>query len=146
MWCNTKMLFHQCFVSEANRCALKRTERFHPSWVFQGYVQSYSSYFHFPIWKLYVLDHVGAGFFCCCCSNAIHKCRCVIVLYSVVQIHTQPDTLPPAALTGPGVLVDYLRVLKEMKTQMNNIQNFFDAHIGLLEELTEDKHQEPDKG
>ncbi|KAM7395588.1 hypothetical protein PAMA_007049 [Pampus argenteus] len=48
-----------------------------------------------------------------------------------------------AALTSNGVLVDYLHILKEMKTQMNYVQTFLDAHIRLLEE---NQHQEPDKG
>ncbi|XP_035534063.1 uncharacterized protein LOC118340284 [Morone saxatilis] len=52
-----------------------------------------------------------------------------------------------AALTNNGVLVDYLRILKDMKTQMNNVQGFLDAHIGLLEELSTDQpDQEPNKG
>ncbi|KAM7368063.1 hypothetical protein PAMP_014314 [Pampus punctatissimus] len=48
-----------------------------------------------------------------------------------------------AALTSNGVLVDYLHILKEMKTQMNYVQTFLDAHIRLLEE---NQHQDPDKG
>ncbi|XP_051264553.1 uncharacterized protein LOC127368118 [Dicentrarchus labrax] len=52
-----------------------------------------------------------------------------------------------AALTSNGVLADYLRILKDMKTQMNNVQGFLDAHIGLLEELSTDQpDQEPNKG
>ncbi|XP_037606760.1 uncharacterized protein si:ch211-245h14.1 isoform X4 [Sebastes umbrosus] len=37
------------------------------------------------------------------------------------------------ALTNNGVLVDYLHILKDMKTQMNHVQSFLDAHICLLE-------------
>ncbi|XP_074470922.1 uncharacterized protein LOC141755710 [Sebastes fasciatus] len=39
------------------------------------------------------------------------------------------------ALTNNGVLVDYLHILKDMKTQMNHVQSFLDAHICLLEEF-----------
>ncbi|XP_044024588.1 uncharacterized protein LOC122862851 isoform X2 [Siniperca chuatsi] len=52
-----------------------------------------------------------------------------------------------AALTNSGVLVDYLRILKDMKTQMNCVQSFLDAHIGLLEEFSQNQPaQESDKG
>ncbi|XP_056284876.1 uncharacterized protein LOC130203002 [Pseudoliparis swirei] len=48
-----------------------------------------------------------------------------------------------AALTNNGVLVDYLQMLKDTKTQVNSIQSFLDAHIGLLEEFIADQ---PDSG
>lgn len=48
-------------------------------------------------------------------------------------------SLPPAALTGNGVLVDYLHILKDMKSQMNNVQGFLDAHIGLLDKFSRDQ-------
>ncbi|TNN42388.1 hypothetical protein EYF80_047453 [Liparis tanakae] len=48
-----------------------------------------------------------------------------------------------AALTNNGVLVDYLQILKDTKTQVNSIQSFLDAHIGLLEEFSADQ---PDSG
>ncbi|XP_037606771.1 uncharacterized protein si:ch211-245h14.1 isoform X14 [Sebastes umbrosus] len=41
-----------------------------------------------------------------------------------------------AALTNNGVLVDYRPILKDMKTQMNHVQSFFDAHDSLLEEFS----------
>ncbi|XP_031178177.1 uncharacterized protein LOC116066319 isoform X6 [Sander lucioperca] len=40
------------------------------------------------------------------------------------------------ALTNNGVLVDYLRILKDIKTQINNVQSFLDAHIAVLEEFS----------
>lgn len=44
-------------------------------------------------------------------------------------------SLSLAALTSCGFLADYLDLLKEMKAQMNTVQSFLDAHVGLLEEL-----------
>ncbi|XP_039454891.1 cortactin-binding protein 2-like isoform X26 [Oreochromis aureus] len=52
-----------------------------------------------------------------------------------------------AALTENGVLVDYLKMLKEMKTQMKTVQGFLDAHINLLEDLRKSQpSQDQDKG
>ncbi|XP_049445555.1 uncharacterized protein LOC125896748 isoform X2 [Epinephelus fuscoguttatus] len=45
-----------------------------------------------------------------------------------------PDQSLRDALSNNGVLVDYLQILKDMKSQMNNVQSFLDAHIDLLEE------------
>ncbi|XP_049913900.1 uncharacterized protein LOC126398525 isoform X6 [Epinephelus moara] len=45
-----------------------------------------------------------------------------------------PDQSFRDALTNNGVLVDYLQILKDMKSQMDNVQSFLDAHINLLEE------------
>ncbi|KAL3052690.1 hypothetical protein OYC64_005261 [Pagothenia borchgrevinki] len=39
-----------------------------------------------------------------------------------------------AALTGNGVLVDYLCILKDMQTQVKHIQSFQEGHICFLEE------------
>ncbi|XP_042358832.1 uncharacterized protein LOC121955100 isoform X2 [Plectropomus leopardus] len=47
-----------------------------------------------------------------------------------------PDQFLKDALTNNGVLVEYLGMLKDMKNQMDNVQNFIDAHIGLLEEFS----------
>ncbi|KAL3979896.1 reticulon-4 receptor [Sarotherodon galilaeus] len=47
-----------------------------------------------------------------------------------------------AALTENGVLVNYLKMLKEMKTQMKTVQDFLDAHINLLEDLRKSKPSE----
>ncbi|XP_047243921.1 uncharacterized protein LOC124881954 isoform X4 [Girardinichthys multiradiatus] len=46
-----------------------------------------------------------------------------------------PDDFIRDALTSNGVLVDYLYLLKDMKTQLNNVQSFLEAHIGLLEDI-----------
>ncbi|XP_076613071.1 uncharacterized protein LOC143336685 isoform X3 [Chaetodon auriga] len=48
------------------------------------------------------------------------------------SIQRQPSG---ASLTSNGILFDYLRLLKGMKTQMDSIQGFLNPHIGLLEEL-----------
>lgn len=61
--------------------------------------------------------------------------------------NTQPVILPPDALTSNGVLVDYLHILKDLKTEMNHVQSFLDAHIGFLEDLSQKQQdQESDKG
>lgn len=48
-------------------------------------------------------------------------------------------SLSLAALARSSVLADYLRILKDMKTQMDSVQNFLNAHISLLEELSNDR-------
>ncbi|KAM9356079.1 uncharacterized protein KZ484_014082 isoform 2-T2 [Pholidichthys leucotaenia] len=45
-----------------------------------------------------------------------------------------PEESLRAALTGGGILVDYLCLVKDIKTQVNNVTTFFDVHIDLLEE------------
>ncbi|KAM9356076.1 uncharacterized protein KZ484_014079 isoform 23-T26 [Pholidichthys leucotaenia] len=45
-----------------------------------------------------------------------------------------PEESLRAALTGDGVLVDYLCLVKDIKTQVNNVTTFFDVQIDLLEE------------
>ncbi|XP_039638792.1 uncharacterized protein LOC120547308 isoform X1 [Perca fluviatilis] len=48
------------------------------------------------------------------------------------------------ALSNNGVLVDYLHILKDIKTQINNVQSFLDAHIDMLEEFSKNPpDQEP---
>ncbi|XP_041814980.1 uncharacterized protein LOC121622171 isoform X1 [Chelmon rostratus] len=71
----------------------------------------------------------------------IQEQKPVDVLISKLKASNQHESLR-AALNSSGTLLDYLNTLKDMKTQMNNIQGFLDAHIELLEEFT--KHQ-PDK-
>ncbi|XP_056261480.1 uncharacterized protein LOC130187684 [Seriola aureovittata] len=52
-----------------------------------------------------------------------------------------------SALTNNGVLVDYLHILKDIKTQVNNVQTFLDAHIDLLENMSKTQPDpEPGKG
>ncbi|XP_047429015.1 uncharacterized protein si:ch211-245h14.1 [Mugil cephalus] len=55
-----------------------------------------------------------------------------------------PEESFRAALTNNGVLVDYLNILKSVKSQMDNVQSFLDAHIDLLD--ISKTGQEPDKG
>ncbi|KAM9355006.1 uncharacterized protein KZ484_013192 [Pholidichthys leucotaenia] len=63
-----------------------------------------------------------------------------------------PEKYLRPALTGDGILVDYLCLVKDIKTQVNNVTTFFDVQIDLLEEggkarsLQEpatDKHSKP---
>ncbi|XP_076729883.1 uncharacterized protein LOC101481016 isoform X3 [Maylandia zebra] len=78
--------------------------------------------------------------------DIIHKQKPIGVL-----IEKFKDFIPHeyfrAALTENGVLVGYLKMLKEMKTQMNKVQDFLDAHINLLEDLRKSQPlQNQDKG
>lgn len=58
----------------------------------------------------------------------------------------QHVSFPPVALSDNGVLAEYLHLLKDIKTQMDNIQDFISAHIGFLEESSKDQpDQESDK-
>ncbi|XP_029705025.1 uncharacterized protein isoform X4 [Takifugu rubripes] len=43
-----------------------------------------------------------------------------------------------SACASSGVVGDYLCILKEMKTQMDTVQTFINAHIDLLEDLSKD--------
>lgn len=55
--------------------------------------------------------------------------------------------LPQDALRNNGVMIDYLHILREMKTHMNQVQDFLEAHIKFLEELSKDQPtQDSDKG
>lgn len=44
-----------------------------------------------------------------------------------------PDEFLKDALSSNGALHEYLQMLKELKVQMNHVQEFLDAHIELLE-------------
>ncbi|KAM4713111.1 uncharacterized protein FYW61_020232 [Anableps anableps] len=55
-----------------------------------------------------------------------------------------PDDSIKDALTSNGVLVDYLRLLKDMKAQLNNVQSFLEAHINLLEDIKAQPQQKQD--
>ncbi|XP_026173774.1 uncharacterized protein LOC113136882 isoform X2 [Mastacembelus armatus] len=75
-------------------------------------------------------------------------------------IHKQPvnvilrelkDFIPhdsfKAAVTNNGVLAEYLPMLKDMKSHLNNVQEFLDAHIELLENTIKNQvDPEPTKG
>lgn len=47
--------------------------------------------------------------------------------------------LPQDAITNNGVMVDYLHILREMKTKTKQIQDFLEAQINFLEELSKDQ-------
>ncbi|KAM6905763.1 uncharacterized protein PEZ65_017114 isoform 2-T2 [Lycodopsis pacificus] len=73
--------------------------------------------------------------------NVIHKPREVELVLNKLKEFI-PSEYFRAALTGDGVLVDYLRILKDMKTQMDHVQGFLEAHISLLEEFSKNPDQE----
>ncbi|XP_025754709.1 uncharacterized protein LOC102078051 isoform X30 [Oreochromis niloticus] len=74
----------------------------------------------------------------------IHKQKPIDVLIEEFKDFIPHESLR-AALTENGVLVDYLKMLKEMKTQMNN--DFLDRHISLLEDFRKSQpSQDQDKG
>ncbi|XP_025754697.1 uncharacterized protein LOC102078051 isoform X18 [Oreochromis niloticus] len=73
----------------------------------------------------------------------IHKQKPIDVLIEEFKDFIPHESLR-AALTENGVLVDYLKMLKEMKTQMNN--DFLDRHISLLEDFRKSQpSQDQDK-
>ncbi|XP_036003456.1 uncharacterized protein LOC105919207 [Fundulus heteroclitus] len=57
-----------------------------------------------------------------------------------------PEDSIKDALSSNGVLVDYLRLLKDMKAQLNHVQSFIDAHVGLLEDIKAQPQQKHDPG
>ncbi|XP_031721984.1 uncharacterized protein LOC116393625 isoform X2 [Anarrhichthys ocellatus] len=67
--------------------------------------------------------------------HVIHKPREVELVLNKLKGFIPIESFR-AALTDNGVLVDYLRILKDMKTQMDNVQGFLDAHISLMEEFS----------
>lgn len=46
-----------------------------------------------------------------------------------------PRVFFPAAPSKNTVLTDYLHVLRNLQTQLNHVQSFLEAHIGLLEDI-----------
>ncbi|XP_039454901.1 uncharacterized protein LOC116332219 isoform X1 [Oreochromis aureus] len=66
--------------------------------------------------------------------DIIHKQKPIDILIKEFKDFI-PHEYFRAALTEHGVLVDYLKMLKEMKTKMNKVQDFLDAHINLLEDF-----------
>ncbi|KAM4521953.1 uncharacterized protein PAE49_001864 isoform 1-T2 [Odontesthes bonariensis] len=75
----------------------------------------------------------------------IHKQKPVNVLLKELQGLIPSDSLR-AALSTHGVLVDYLHILKDVKTQVQKVQSFLEAHIGLLEDINKAQaDQEPDR-
>ncbi|XP_071393610.1 uncharacterized protein [Centroberyx affinis] len=78
-------------------------------------------------------------------SEIIHRQKPIDVVLKDLK-HFIPRESLEAALTENGVLNDYLLILRDLKTQMTNVQTFLDAHIGLLEEYTKNPNQKSDKG
>ncbi|XP_065328084.1 uncharacterized protein LOC134643539 [Pelmatolapia mariae] len=76
--------------------------------------------------------------------DVVHKQKPMDVLIKEFK-----DFIPHESLSDPltenGVLVNYLKMLKEMKTQRNKVQEFLDAHINLLEDLRKSQPSQ-DKG
>ncbi|XP_025999148.1 uncharacterized protein LOC113007039 isoform X1 [Astatotilapia calliptera] len=78
--------------------------------------------------------------------DIIHKQKPIGVLIEKFKDFIPHESFR-AALTENGVLVDYLKMLKEMKIQLNKVQDFLDAHINLLEDLRKSQPlQNQDKG
>ncbi|XP_039873385.1 uncharacterized protein LOC120724925 isoform X3 [Simochromis diagramma] len=78
--------------------------------------------------------------------DIIHKQKPIGVLIEKFKDFIPHESFR-AALTENGVLVGYLKMLKEMKIQMNKVQDFLDAHINLLEDLRKSQPlQNQDKG
>lgn len=56
-----------------------------------------------------------------------------------MRLPPKVEWLMSLSLPAPAhgrVLADYLCILKEMKTQVDSVQNFLNAHISLLEEVS----------
>ncbi|XP_078131155.1 uncharacterized protein LOC144533578 isoform X2 [Sander vitreus] len=67
--------------------------------------------------------------------DIIHKQKPVDVILRQLKEFIPHESFR-TALTDNGVLVDYLHILKDIKTQINNVQSFLDAHIAVLEEFS----------
>lgn len=77
--------------------------------------------------------------------DKIHKQRPVNELIRELKAFIPQEHLR-VALSDNGVLTEYLHLLKDMRTQMDNIQDFINAHISFLEESSKDQpDQESDK-
>ncbi|XP_061603032.1 uncharacterized protein LOC133464859 [Cololabis saira] len=76
----------------------------------------------------------------------IHKQKPINVLLKELQGFIPHEPLK-AALSSDGILVDYLHILRDMKSQVNNVQSFLEAHINLLEDIGKAQAaQEPLRG
>ncbi|XP_028461259.1 uncharacterized protein LOC114573323 isoform X2 [Perca flavescens] len=74
--------------------------------------------------------------------DIIHKQPIDVILRELKEFI--PHESFRTALTNNGVLVDYLHIMKDIKTQINNVQNVLDAHIAILEEFSKNPpDQEP---
>ncbi|KAA8583175.1 hypothetical protein FQN60_015721 [Etheostoma spectabile] len=67
--------------------------------------------------------------------DIIHKQKPIGVILSELKEFIPRESFR-TALTNNGVLVDYLCILKDIKTQINNVQSFLDAHLAVLEEFS----------
>ncbi|KAF7231190.1 uncharacterized protein [Nothobranchius furzeri] len=65
----------------------------------------------------------------------IHKRKPVAVLLKELHGSIPQDALR-AALSNNRLLLDYLHVLRDVKTQLNVVQSFLEAHLGLLEDIS----------
>ncbi|XP_061563224.1 uncharacterized protein LOC133418514 isoform X2 [Cololabis saira] len=65
----------------------------------------------------------------------IHRRKPVDVLLEDLRGFIPDDSLRDA-LSSNGILVDYLHVLKDIKAQVDNVQSFLVAHIGMLENIS----------
>lgn len=63
----------------------------------------------------------------------------VVFQFSPILLEFKYVCDPPAALTNGGILTDYLSILMEMKTQMNTVLHFLDAHVERLQEFATDQ-------
>lgn len=75
--------------------------------------------------------------------DVIHKSPIHAVLKELKSFI--PDESLRDALSGNGALLDYLHILKELKSEVNHIQEFIDAHIELLEKISQSQDRSPDK-
>ncbi|XP_054474744.1 uncharacterized protein LOC129107312 isoform X2 [Anoplopoma fimbria] len=67
--------------------------------------------------------------------DIIHKQKPVEVLLKNLKDFIPHESFR-AALTNNGVLVDYLRILKDIQAEVKNVQKFIDTHVGFLEEFS----------
>ncbi|XP_037541048.1 uncharacterized protein LOC119417865 [Nematolebias whitei] len=80
--------------------------------------------------------------------DTIHTQKSIHLLLKELQDFVPHESLK-AALSNNGVLVDYLHILKDMKTQLNKVQSVIDAHIDLLEGINKaqpEQQQSQNKG
>lgn len=63
----------------------------------------------------------------------------VVFHFSPIPLEFKYVCDPPAALNNGGILTDYQSILMEMRTQMNTVLHFLDAHIELLQEFAKDQ-------
>uniref|UniRef100_A0A1A8M4M7 Si:ch211-245h14.1 n=1 Tax=Nothobranchius pienaari TaxID=704102 RepID=A0A1A8M4M7_9TELE len=67
--------------------------------------------------------------------GVIHKRKPVAVLLKELHGSIPQDALR-AALSNNRLLLDYLHILRDVKTQLNVVQSFLEAHLGLLEDIS----------